>query len=162
MNEKAAEAIITLFKSGYTCDPDPPYPGGLQGFEQDLKQMFSQYFDPAHVEAEFALPTDFQEFLLAIDGSFYKRNWASVFAMESILSNTKYQLKLWEPEGEPHLMWIEVGAWSDKHQLIMCVNRSNAYFGKVLDLHDDHPYCNEDFDPDEEWPGIYSYLECPN
>ena len=77
MNEKAAEAIITLFKSGYTCDPDPPYPGGLQGFEQDLKQMFSQYFDPAHVESEFALPTDFQDFLLAIDGSFYKRNWAS-------------------------------------------------------------------------------------
>ncbi len=43
----------------------------------------------------------------------------------------------------------------------MCVNRSNAYFGKVLDLHDDHPYCSEDFDPDEEWAGIYSYLECP-
>jgi hypothetical protein len=55
MNEKAAEAIITLFKSGYTCDPDPPYPGGLQGFEQDLKQLFSQYFDPAHVEVRIRI-----------------------------------------------------------------------------------------------------------
>jgi hypothetical protein len=92
MNEKAAEAIITLFKSGYTCDPDPPYPGGLEGFTKDLKQLFSQYFDPARVEAELALPTDLQEFLLAIDGSFYKSNWASVFAMEAI--PVQYQIRI--------------------------------------------------------------------
>jgi hypothetical protein len=162
MNEQAAEAIISLHKHGYVCNPDPPYPGGLEGFEQDLKQLFSQYFDPAHVQAEFALPSELQQFLLAIEGSYYRRNSAGLFAMGSILSTTKYQLKLWEPEGEPALMWIEVGNWSDKHQLIMCVNRSSPYFGKVLDMHDEHPYCNDDFYIDEEYESIYHYARYPN
>ncbi|MFN8395758.1 MAG: hypothetical protein U0176_14065 [Bacteroidia bacterium] len=154
-------SIESLLKHGYVCHPEPPYEGGIEGFIRELKALFSSYFDPGYVAEEFKLPREFSEFLETVEGSYFRGNWAGLFGMEGIYNTTKYQLELWEPGPENPVLWIDVGNWSDKHNLVMCVSKSHPDFGKVIDAYDDHPYCSEDFYNFEEWAGIDEYAMGP-
>lgn len=161
MHPTAQQAIESLLQHGYQCNITAPYKDGLEGFTRDLKELFSKYLDPSYVEAELVLPPDLQAFLQVIQGSYHKRNWAVLYGMEGIVASTQYDLELWKPEPEDAVMWISIGGWSDKHQLLMCLNTTSTYFGKVIDAYDDHPYCSATFEPDHQWDGLFSYTTHP-
>ncbi len=79
-------------RHGYECKIEPQFEGGWDAFTTDLTALFSKYFDPQIVEEEFALPRDFQDFLLKIQGCYLKSNCAGVYDMQTILSRTVQRL----------------------------------------------------------------------
>lgn len=161
LGSSTQKSIESLLQHGYVCRPEAPYEGGIEGFITEMKELFSSYFDPGYVAEEFKLPGEFSEFLETIEGPYFRGNWAGLFGMEDIYNTTQYQLELWEPGPENPVLWIDVGNWSDKHHLVMCVSRSHPDFGKVIDAYDDHPYCSEDFYNFEEWENIDEYALGP-
>lgn len=108
-----------------------------------LASTFAQYMGQKQAEARFSVPRDYVLFMTTIGGGWvwplslvYTLNRA-----ESVARVTQTMCELFADERqEGSGLWLTIGHWSDKHDHLLCCDRTDARFGHVVDAHDDHPW----------------------
>jgi hypothetical protein len=123
---------------------------------ESLRQTFAAYYGTDSVAARFDIPDDYATFMRQIGGG-----WEWSAGLGSILSSAKQVAsaststfrsmvseRSEEDDGEVEDdgLWLTIGYFSDRHDTLLCCDRSHRYYGYVIDGHDDHPWLN----------GIYS------
>lgn len=138
---------------------------------EELKEFFLNYFDKEFIEERISLPDEYTRFLLEFKGYFYKEDWGGFYGVDNILSDTKSSYEYyWDDEEfeenkkgktskEGYTMWITMGDWGDNHEIIMCIDKTNSYYGKVLDVNDTHPICFGIVAPDRIYSSFKDYAE---
>ena len=137
--------------------------------ETDFKTYFKHHFDPYFVDEHFEIPMVFKAYLNALEGTVMRSNWWSyLYGKTEVLEATKNSLGIWirdvvdrRKNGTSYstdTLWICFGGWSDKHEYIICCDKTHPDFGKIFDAYDDHPYLGEDFLKDGEWDDIEVFL----
>jgi hypothetical protein len=121
-----------------------------------LSQTFAAYYGADAVTARFDIPDEYATFMQQIGGG-----WEWTAGLGSILLSAKnvasaststfrslVSERSAEEDGEPEDdgLWLTIGYFSDRHDTLLCCDRSHRYYGYVIDGHDDHPWLN----------GIYS------
>lgn len=133
-----------------------------------LKHIFSKYFAASYVESSFKLPNDYIEFIKSITSYLSTGNYHTLYSIDEVVKGTKgflidgehYFLKR-KKSNSPittDVMWITIGWWSDKHDLILCCDCSSAYWGKIYDVWDDHPWSGENFTTAAVYDNIEDYV----
>jgi hypothetical protein len=127
-----------------------------QECEESLLQTFAAYYGDDAVAARLDIPADYAAFMQQIGGG-----WEWTAGLGSILLSTKQVAaattstfrsmvaeRSVEDDGEPgdDGLWLTIGYFADRHDTLLCCDRSHRYYGYVVDGHDDHPWLN----------GIYS------
>lgn len=44
---------------------------------------------------------------------------------------------------DSNIMWLRFALWSDKHEYLICCDRSSAAFGKIFDAYDVRPWMDD-------------------
>jgi hypothetical protein len=136
---EALQLIENLKRQGFIHKPKPIFDGGVERLSQDLLQLFSKYFSSQYVKLNFEIPLDFLTFLECAKGSFVLDNYYYLLHIEGVLSVTEFFLKEWNPNDDNSL-WINIGGYSEKHEYLMCCDKSKPEFGKISETWDDHPW----------------------
>ena len=137
--------------------------------ETMLQAYFKQFFEHDFVDQCFEIPADFKAYLMALDGRLGKKFTAFRLDGKSfILGTTKSSLSvaiedaaLRRQVGDAYstdTFWLCFGIWGDKHEFLICCDKTHPDFGKVFDAYDDHPYYSEDFLTGDEWDNIEAFL----
>jgi hypothetical protein len=123
---------------------------------ESLRHAFAAYHGADVVTARFYIPDDYATFMQQIGGG-----WEWSAGLGSILLSAKnvasattstFQSLVSERSAEDDDkpeddgLWLTIGYYSDRHETLLCCDRSHRYYGYVVDGHDDHPWLN----------GIYS------
>ncbi len=123
-------------------------------FLEQLKQNFLPYFSQAYLDENLVLPEAFLIYLETIKGTL-SSSWEWFGDGAQILSSTQYFCEAYEDDflkrkakNAPYpndTIWVKFGEWADKHEWIICCDKSHPDFGKVFDCEDDHPWWRENF-----------------
>lgn len=157
-----------LTQRGYKLKPETRTAGDFDAFLADLQQLFCFYFPQQYITENFALPADFAQYLIESEGAWYQRDWAYIGSLSDVLSLTAdfmrtfdddfFERKQAKTPFSTDTMWLKIGEWSDKHDWIICVDKQNLKFGQVIDAYDDHPFLNEDFLTNGEYPSFEDFI----
>lgn len=114
-----------------------------------LKQFYLKYFEEEFIEDRFAFPADYEQFLIEFQGYFYSEGWAGFYGIDSVLECTKDWYQYWDFDyeerknngklSEDDTLWLNFGYWSDKHEMVLCLDKKNRFFGNVIDTRA-HPF----------------------
>jgi hypothetical protein len=105
--------------------------------------LFRRYFQPEIVEQYFHIPPDYRIFLEHIRSSVQRGGiyGTTLHGTASVVTMTEHGCDLfanrWSLQA---LMVLEIGHWSDKHDIFLICDTRNPLYGAVLDCHDDHPW----------------------
>ena len=93
--------------------------------------------------------TALEQFLIEFQGYFYSEGWAGFYGIDDIVERTRDWYKYWDFDykdrkeaGElkaDDTLWLNFGYWSDKHEMVLCLDKTNRYFGNVIDTRG-HPF----------------------
>ncbi|MGK0387932.1 MAG: hypothetical protein ACI94Y_000659 [Maribacter sp.] len=61
-------------------------------FEAALKKLFIGYFSPEYIEAHFAIPDDFWNFLEVLKGSLNANDWEYIHAKSGVIAGSEDNL----------------------------------------------------------------------
>ena len=138
-------------------------------FLERLQQILLPYFSQAYLDANLVLPEAFLIYLETVKGSL-DSDWEWFGDSASVLYMTKDFCESWcrgdfldrKKKGisKPNdTIWLKFGAWSDKHEWIICCDKSNPKFGWVFDCYDDHPLSNgERFLTNDEFDSFMEFV----
>jgi hypothetical protein len=146
--EKVFDAFAKKNRIGWKVDYEPL---AIEVFEDKSKTFFGDYFDADYVAKNFSLPEDFRVFLeLCHSPIQIPEAWELLEDAQHILDSLPgffnlYAEDLQERKEENEMtaadtMWLRIALYSDKHEFLICCDRSSAVFGKVFDSYDDHPW----------------------
>lgn len=115
-----------------------------------VREMFATHYGSTAVEKRFQVPEEYAVFMQTVGGGWkwpYGLEW-TVFDAATVLGATANDFSVFvlgADEQEPVLdtgFWLAIGWYSDKHEYLLCCDRSHSYYGAVLDGHDSHPWLN--------------------
>jgi hypothetical protein len=123
-------------------------------FLEQLKQIFLPYFSQAYLDENLVLPEAFLIYLETVKGMLHS-SWLWYADKDMVLFTTRgfcsdfYGEDFLERKNEGtsqinDTIWVKFGEWSDKHDWIICCDKSHPDFGKVFDCWDDHPWWHGD------------------
>lgn len=162
--------VIQQFSSrGYQhLDTDEPNNNSIQELMIELKSFYSTYFDEKFIEDRIALPQDYEQFLIEFQGYFYSEGWAGFYGIDDIVERTRDWYKYWDFDykdrkeaGElkaDDTLWLNFGYWSDKHEMVLCLDKTNRYFGNVIDTRG-HPFLHGNIYIDGFYDSFKIYAE---
>lgn len=107
--------------------------------------LFTPYLGRDEVAKRLALPEDYLCFLTLNNNTWRQGGEYGLYlyGANAILGGTSYDpdLELYA-EGRPQDagMWIAIGHWSDRHDMMLCCDRKLPLFGAIIDCNDDHPW----------------------
>ena len=94
--------------------------------------------------SQFEIPPDYRYFLsIASAGWRCDKGLGFYFyPPQIVIYNTKAGYELSDDDEIPpeQNTWIELGHWSDKHDVFLCCDPLDPHFGTVVDCHDGHPW----------------------
>lgn len=143
--------VIHQFESrGYEhIGGDEPNDTSINTLLLELKTFYSKYFDSKFIEERMALPVDYEQFLMNFKGYLYSEQWAAFYGIDSLVERTKDWYAYWDFDYEDRkvagnlkeddTLWLNFGYWSDKHEMVLCLDKNNRYFGQVIDTRG-HPF----------------------
>ena len=126
--------------------------------------MLRRWFAPEHVDAHFALSPEACEWFteMALQKFSDDDSWVWLAAARDVPALTADRLEYGGFDPLPHSeLWILLGGWSDKHDYLLCCDRTSARFGMVADWNDIYPWADEKAQPDRVWPDLIAFLERP-
>lgn len=139
-------------------------PVDLTAVTEQIAAVLRRWFSPEDVDARFAVPSDAQQWLVEIARQSFRdeASWMWLAAARDVPAATADR---WEvlASGPParRELWIVIGSWSDKHDYMLCCDRTSPRFGAVADWYDTHPWWDEDAEPWELWPDLVTFFERP-
>lgn len=115
-----------------------------------VRELFVAHHGSVDVAERFRVPEEYAAFMQAVGGGWkspHGLEWI-LFEAESVVRATANDFRLFVTEvedGEPVLdtgFWLSIGWYSDKHEYLLCCDRTHSYYGVVVDGHDSHPWMN--------------------
>lgn len=123
-------------------------------FFERLQQIFLPYFSQAYLDENLVVPEAFLIYLETVKGML-SSSWEWFGDKALVLYTTEKFCESYEDyflerktENAPYpndTIWVKFGEWADKHEWIICCDKSHPDFGKVFDCEDDHPWWGENF-----------------
>jgi hypothetical protein len=162
--------VIQQFESrGYQhLGGEEPNSTSIQELIAELKAFYLNYFDENFIEDRIALPADYEQFLTEFQGYFYKEGWAAFYGIDTIVERTEAWYKYWDFDYEDRkeagelkaddTLWLNFGHWSDKHEMVLCVDKTSRYFGNVIDTRA-HPFLHGSIYIDGFYDSFKTYAE---
>jgi hypothetical protein len=118
-------------------------PQVINALTHELAEMFASSFGQREVAERFMIPDDYRCFLTLSQGCRRRGDAYGLYLhdVDIILSNTRFYFELYAADRPSTSgMWIEIGHYSDRHDLFLCCDRHLPQFGMVVDGHDDAPW----------------------
>ena len=119
-----------------------------------IRSSFSAHVGQTELEQRFSIPEDYATFMCLVGGGWHSSRSLGLwlFSADQVAGATIEDFRLFvtgvdenEPPDEPPEddgLWLRVGRFSDKHDYLICCDRSHSHYGVVLDGHDSHPWLN--------------------
>lgn len=133
-----------------------------------LKQFYLRYFEAEFIDERIALPEDYKQFLSEFQGYFYSDKWAAFYGIDSVFEQTKDWYERWDFDYAERkdtgkltaddTLWLNFGYWSDKHEMVLCIDKTNRFFGKVIDTRG-HPLLHGSIYVDSFYDSFKIYAE---
>ena len=151
------EKILEIFAAKNRMPWKVDYkPLAIDLFEAQTKSFFTNYFDAKYVATNFALPEDFGTFLSLCPAPYQiPFAWEVLYDAQHILKDLPEYYHVFEEDFERRKtaneltatdkMWLRFALYGDKHEFLICCDRTSAAFGKVFDAYDDHPWMDESY-----------------
>lgn len=146
-----------------------PKPFDRRRFNGAVKALFSPYFEDSYINDNLDIPADYLEFLSQLQGTLEQGDWKFLHNEEWVLLRTRYFCKAFKEgfmdrktAGTPCLsdvIWLCVGDWSNKHDYILCCDKSSEHYGIIYDVWDDHPWLSEHFLTYETYKTVMEFLQ---
>jgi hypothetical protein len=117
---------------------------------RDIKALFAAHIGEKAVTERLEIPADYAVFMEGAGGGWEWRQGLeqSLFTADNVAGGTARDYRLFvterdEDDGpQDDGLWLRIGRYSDKHDTLLCCDRSHRLHGQVVDGHDDHPWLN--------------------
>lgn len=112
-------------------------------FVMDLAALFTPYFGQHEVAERLAVPEDYLYFLTLSKGTWRRGGdyGLYLYSADAVLADTSYGCDCFaENRPQDAGMWITIGHWSDRHDIMLCCDCHLSLFGTIIDCNDDHPW----------------------
>lgn len=148
--------INTLINNGkYKLEKDKLV--SVDTLVENIKTIYKDYFDEKYIENNFKLTDNMKSYLNNIDGLLFQGDWIIINSKSDIIKCTKYFAKRGRYENYKK-MYLHLGHWSDKHDLVFCCDESSEKFGLIIDVCDFHPWEYDSFGGDATYETIEAML----
>jgi hypothetical protein len=116
-----------------------------------IRGLFASYYGNEAVDSRLAIPADYGRFMTEFGDGWHQPAGLGrdIFAAATVGTDTAYYFNAYvidrDEESEPladNGLWLSIGWFADKHEIVLCCDRSHSYYGKVIDFHDSHPWLN--------------------
>ncbi len=140
----------------------------LNLYINQLNELLQKYFSKEYLENNFSIPTSYLDFSKDISTFLYFGKYHTIYSLKEVVEGTRNTLfdfecnfynrsKSNQQFKDNDVIWLAIGWWSDKHDLLICCDKSSVFYGKIYDVWDDHPWYSEKFVIAEEFENIEAY-----
>lgn len=108
-----------------------------------LKDIYSDYFDSEYLDQNLEIPHIYTDAIRKI-------NVDDLFSLSNTLINTQGWMQMYGDEflerkatnqlTSGDTIFLVIGEWGTRHDLLLCCDKSSPDFGKVFDYNDAHPW----------------------
>jgi hypothetical protein len=138
-------------------DPEPTDDDAVAAFRAGIAECFTGLLGAAAV-ARIDLPPDYKRFLRIASGTW---RWGDahgyhLYGPSRVVGDIGFANRTFDyavPAEET--AWLVAAHWSDRHDVLLCCDRTDERFGTVEDHHDGHPWTG---DSHRRWPSFADYL----
>jgi hypothetical protein len=112
-----------------------------------IQELFASRAGERDVAERLDIPADYAEFMERVGGG-WEWQEQSLFTAAEVARGTAHDYRLWvterdEDDGpQDDGLWLRIGRCADRHDTLLCCDRSHRLHGRVVDGHDDHPWLN--------------------
>lgn len=163
-SSRLSSAWVHFRESRELVPSGPQVPVDLAALTGQIAAVLRRWFSPEEVDARFAVPPAVQEWLVEIAQQSFSdnRSWIWLAAACDVPVATADRWEGFEPDPPARSeLWMVIGSWSDKHDYMLCCDRTSPRFGAVADWNDTHPWWDENAQPHQLWPDLITFFERP-
>ncbi|UUC44463.1 hypothetical protein [Flavobacterium cerinum] len=126
-----------------------------------LKDIYSDYFDSEYLDKNLEIPHMYTDAIRKI-------NIDDLFSLSDTLISTQDWMQMYADDflerkaanklTSCDIIFLVIGEWGSRHDLLLCCDTSSPDFGKVFDYNDAHPWWSPN-DWEAQWTDFRDFIK---